>query len=63
MESRDPDTGQTEAEEVIASESHLSGQTMTMTLSDGEKIECTPQHRFFVEGQGFVEAGKLTQQK
>ncbi len=61
VESRDPDTGQTEAEEVIASESHLSGQTMTLTLSDGEKIECTPQHRFFVEGQGFVEAGKLTQ--
>jgi hypothetical protein len=33
---------------------------MELHLSDGEEITCTPEHRFYVPGKGFEEAGTLS---
>ncbi len=57
--SRDPATGKNEAEPVVATDTHLTAQIMTVSLSDGERLDCTPVHRFYVEERGFIDAGKL----
>lgn len=33
--------------------------TLTVHLFDGRRITCTPEHRFFVPGQGFLQASEL----
>src|SRR5437660_586827 len=38
---------------------HTADHTLVLTLPNGEEIETTEVHPFYVEGKGFVEAGKL----
>ena len=33
--------------------------TVVLRLSSGETVECTPEHPFYVDGRGFVPAGRL----
>jgi hypothetical protein len=60
VKSRDPLTGKDESEPVIQLQNHTAPQVVEVHLSDGERITCTPQHPFFVQGKGFEEAGKLS---
>ena len=60
VKSRDPATGKDENEPVIQTQNHVAPQVVDVHLSDGEKITCTPQHPFYVNGKGFEEAADLT---
>src|ERR1051326_7439053 len=34
-------------------------ETVTLSFADGTRVETTANHPFFVDGQGFVQAGQL----
>jgi YD repeat-containing protein len=54
--SRDEVSGKTEPKKVTSLSSHLAPATMALTLSDGSRIECTPEHPFYVVSQGWTPA-------
>jgi len=60
---KDEKTGHVEAQEVTATVHHLAATLVTVTFAgtDGktQAIVCTPEHPFFVDGKGWVEAGSL----
>jgi hypothetical protein len=60
VKSRDPATGKDKNEPVLRLYIHPAPQIMELHLSDGEVITCTPEHRFYVPGKGFEEAGTLS---
>ena len=42
---------------------HLfEGYLMKITLGDGKVIKCTPNHKFYVENKGYVEAKNLKEE-
>ena len=57
--SRDEHTGATQAQRVSRLWVHHVPTTLRMHLADGEVVETTKEHRFFVPDQGFVGAGQL----
>ena len=57
--SRDPRTGITTAKQVTQTFSHIADATLTLTFGNGETIQTTPTHPFYVLGQGFVQASQL----
>ena len=57
--SRDAHTGQTEAKPVAQTFVREVEQTLILSFANGEHVETTPGHPFFVEGKGFVLAGQL----
>ena len=64
VRSRDPLTGKEGAKTVTATIQRQAPAVVTVSLSDGktnqsETLTCTPEHPFFVQGQGWVEAGSL----
>jgi len=60
---KDEKTGSIEAQEVTATVHHPAATLVTVTFAgtDGktQAIVCTPEHPFFVDGKGWVEAGSL----
>jgi hypothetical protein len=40
---------------------HAAQPILTVLLADGARLETTPAHRFFVEGEGFIGASRLRQ--
>ncbi len=60
---KDEKTGKVEAQEVTATVHHPAATLVTVTFAgaDGktQAIVCTPEHPFFVDGKGWVEAGSL----
>jgi len=57
-------TGQDEAKTVTATIKRLAPAVVTVSLQDAntgqtESLTCSPEHLFFVQGQGWVEAGSL----
>ena len=57
--SRDPYTGMTTAKQVTQTSAHTADATLTLTFSNGEAIQTTPTHPFYVLGRGFVQANQL----
>ena len=57
--SRDEKTGKTGVKSVEATSIKQASATLVFTFSNGEKIETTKEHPFYVEGKGFVEAKNL----
>ena len=62
VKSRDPQTGADGAKTVTAAVKRLAPAVVTVSLADVktgtvETLTCTPEHPFFVSGQGWVEAG------
>ena len=57
--SRDETTGTTTAQRVSRTWIHEVQATLLLHLTNGEKVETTKEHRFFVTGQGFTGAGRL----
>jgi hypothetical protein len=60
VETRDPGTGRTEAKPVTRTFTPTSDRLVSLKLSTGETITCTPEHPFYVPGVGFVAAGRLS---
>jgi len=56
---RDEATGKTEAKRVKRLFKHQVEATLVLSFSNGEKIECTKEHPFYVEHKGFTPAGEL----
>jgi hypothetical protein len=57
----DPVTGEIKPGEVAwAGITRRNAQVVKVTLDNGEVITCTPDHRFPVQGKGFVQAKDLT---
>ena len=56
--SRDEQTGETELKP-IAQTFERTSTTLALTFSNGETIETTSEHPFYVVGRGFVKAGEL----
>lgn len=56
----DKKTSNAKAQKVLRTWIHNVKETLLLHLSNGEKIETTAEHRFFVFNQGFVAAGNLT---
>lgn len=62
--SKNINTGLLEFKEVVDVFDRESGapvQTITLELDDGRSIECTPDHKFFTNNRGIVQAKDLTQ--
>ncbi len=59
VKSRDPATGRDADEPVLRLYSRPAAQIVDVLLTDGETLTCTPEHLFFVENEGLVEAGEL----
>jgi len=64
VKSRNPRTGQTEAKRVDRTYVRVAPQVVTLTFMDGnthqtQAFTCTPEHPFYVDGRGFVQAGDL----
>ena len=59
VQSRDPNTGVTTAKQVTQTSAHTADATLTLTFSNGEAIQTTPTHPFYVLGRGFVQANQL----
>jgi hypothetical protein len=59
VKSRDPVTGMDEDETVEQIFAHPTAQLIDLRVSDGESLTCTPEHRIYVAGIGFEEAGSL----
>ena len=65
MVARDAETGETSYKAVEKTSVRQAEQVVTVALAEVqsgavvESITCTPEHPFFVEGQGFVNAGRL----
>lgn len=57
--SRNEATGRTELKPIVRLFQHQSPATLLLTFSNGERIETTKTHPFYVESQGFVPAGEL----
>ncbi len=57
--SRNTDTGRNSYQSVEKKFTRQSKEMVTISLRDGEKIEATPEHPFWVDGKGFVEAKLL----
>jgi RHS repeat-associated protein len=63
--SRNPQTGQTEYKLVVVTSVRQVSAVVTLTLADAKSgqvvqtLTATPTHPFFVQGKGFVEAGRL----
>ena len=57
--SRDPKTGKTQNKRVVRTFMHPNAKTLVLRFSSGEQITTTQDHRFFVKGKGFVQAGNL----
>jgi hypothetical protein len=56
---RDAGTGRLEKGRVIEPYVRQSNGTIRLTFSSGLSVETTSEHPFFIEGRGWVEAGKL----
>jgi hypothetical protein len=57
--SRNEATGETTAQRVLRTWIHNVKATLLLHLTNGEKVETTKGHRFFVADKGFVGAGRL----
>ena len=57
--SRDESSGQTEAKKVKQTFKHQADATLVLHFSNGEQIETTKEHPFYVEHKGFTPAGEL----
>ena len=51
---------QCEAKTVVRSFVHIHPATLLLRFADGESIETTDEHPFYVDGEGFVPAGRLS---
>ena len=56
---RDEATGKTEAKTVKRLFKRQVEATLVLSFSNGDKIECTKEHPFYVEHKGFTPAGEL----
>ena len=56
--SRDESSGQTQLKPIVQTFERY-GDTLALTFSNGETIETTSEHPFYVAGRGFVKAGEL----
>lgn len=62
---RDPQTGKTEFGRVVQTIQRQADALVTVRLADSKTgqaasaLTCTPEHPFYVQGQGWVEAGSL----
>ena len=59
VQSRDANTGITRVKQVTQTFAHDADATMLLTFGNGETIEATPTHPFYVLGRGFVPASQL----
>ena len=65
VKSRNPKTGLTEAKRVDRTYVRTAPQVVTLSFADSlthqvvDTFTCTPEHPFFVDGKGFVQAGDL----
>ena len=50
----------TEAKQVTQTSVRNNIPTLSLTFNSGETIETTSEHPFYVEGAGFVPAGRLS---
>jgi hypothetical protein len=57
--SRDEKTGETVSKRVVEAYVRDGVSTLALTLSTGEVITTTREHPFYVDGRGFVPAGRL----
>ena len=57
--SRDESSGKTEAKKVKRLFERQADATLLLHFSNGEKIETTKEHPFYVQGKGFTPAGEL----
>jgi len=57
--SRDEATGETSVQKVVQTFVHQAPGTLVLHFSNGEKIETTPTHPFYVEHKGFTPAAEL----
>jgi len=57
--SRDEMTGETSVQKVVQTFVHQADATLVLRFTNGEKIETTPTHPFYVRSQGFTPAGEL----
>jgi hypothetical protein len=55
----DDANGKVVAKKVLKTSVRHAPATLTVILATGEKIECTPEHPFYVDGKGFTRAGEL----
>ena len=56
---RDEATGKTEAKTIKRLFKRQVEATLVLSFSNGDKIECTKEHPFYVEHKGFTPAGEL----
>jgi len=64
VKSRNPRTGKVEAKRVDRTYVRVAPQVVTLTFTDAQTHQaqaftCTPEHPFYVDGKGFVQAGDL----
>ncbi len=52
-------TGETSVQRVVQTFVHQADATLVLRFTNGERIETTPTHPFYVESQGFTPAGEL----
>ncbi len=57
--SRDAKTGKTAAKRVVRLLPHQAPATLVLHFKNGERIETTKPHPFYVQGRGFVPAGEM----
>ena len=57
--SRDEATGQVSAQKVVQTFERQANATLVLRLKNGETIETTKEHPFYVESQGFTPAGEM----
>ena len=57
--SRSENTSQIVAKPVLRVFTHPVESTLVLQTSDGQSVETTPDHPFFVENKGFVPAGQI----
>ena len=57
--SRDEHTGETKPKQVFSTPVRTVSGTTTVQLSTGEVIKTTNEHPFYIQGKGFVLAGRL----
>jgi hypothetical protein len=60
VKTRDPATRKTELKPVTKTFTPTSDRLVSLEMSTGETITCTPEHPFYVPGQGFEPAGSLS---
>ena len=59
MLSADPETGTHSYQKVVRTFTREADELLTIVTEDGRSIEATPEHPFWVERKGFVEAKRL----